>query len=140
MGSPPRSVRCPGSASRVGAGMGSLTHASAPVVGARLLIGLALMVVPVALWWQPSNLRGAGGIPGGMTGVRQAVRGLLKAPVFTGVAVLSLALGIGANTAMFGLVDQVLLRRLPVPDPQELVQLRIDGGRFGSNSGDGTGT
>jgi hypothetical protein len=47
-----------------------------------------------------------------MSHVRLALRTLLKTPVFTAVAVLSLALGIGANTAMFGLVDQILLRLL----------------------------
>jgi len=75
-----------------------------------------------------------------MTEIRLALRTLSKTPVLTAVAVLSLALGIGANTAMFGLVDQILLRYLPVKDPQELVQLQLEGGRFGSNSGDGTGT
>lgn len=74
-----------------------------------------------------------------MREVRLALRALSKAPVFTTVAVFSLALGSGANTAMFGLVDQILLRLLPVQNPRELVQL-TDGGRFGSNSGDGTGT
>jgi len=76
----------------------------------------------------------------GMTEVRLALRTLAKAPVFTSVAVLSLALGIGANSAMFGLVDQILVRLLPVHNPRELVQLRLDGGRFGSQSGDGTHT
>jgi predicted permease len=75
-----------------------------------------------------------------MTEVRLALRTLAKSPVFTAVAVLSLALGIGANTAMFGLVDQILLRLLPVKDPRELVQLRAEGGRVGSQSGDGVGT
>src|SRR5712692_5993079 len=75
-----------------------------------------------------------------MREVRLAFRTLLKSPVFTAVAVLSLALGIGANTAMFGLVDQILLRLLPVHNPRELVQLRLEGGRFGSNSGDGIHT
>ena len=75
-----------------------------------------------------------------MSEVRLALRTLFRAPVFTAVSVLSLALGIGANTAIFGLVDQVLLRRLPVDKPHELVQLRVDGGRFGSNAGDGTHT
>jgi predicted permease len=75
-----------------------------------------------------------------MTEVRLALRSLLKTPVFTAVAVLSLALGIGANTAMFGLVDQILLRLLPVRDPRELVQLRAEGGRVGSQNGDGVGT
>jgi predicted permease len=72
--------------------------------------------------------------------VHLALRTLLKAPLFTAIAVVSLALGIGANTAMFTLVDQILLRLLPVREPRELVQLRIEGGRFGNNNGDGVGT
>ncbi|MGH9659797.1 MAG: ABC transporter permease, partial [Bryobacteraceae bacterium] len=75
-----------------------------------------------------------------MAEFRTTARALLKSPVFTAVAVLSLGLGIGANTAIFTLVDQILLRLLPVHNPRELVQLRVDGGRFGSNSGDGTHT
>lgn len=75
-----------------------------------------------------------------MVELRLAFRALLKSPVLTTVAVLSLALGIGANTAMFTLVDQVLLRLLPVRNPQELVQLRLEGGRVGSQSGDGRHT
>ena len=66
---------------------------------------------------------------------RFAVRTLSKSPVFVGVAVLSLGLGIGANTAIFTLVDQVLLRLLPVKDPKQLVQLRGVGQHYGSNNG-----
>jgi len=51
------------------------------------------------------------------------LRALRKNPGFTAVAVISLALGIGANTAIFSLVDSLLLRSLPVPHPEELVQL-----------------
>jgi predicted permease len=51
------------------------------------------------------------------------------------VAVLSLALGIGANTAIFTLLDQVLLRLLPVKDPQELVLLSSRGSHYGNNRG-----
>ena len=67
--------------------------------------------------------------------LRHALRGLVKSRGFTIVAVLSLAIGIGANTAIFTLLDQVLLRRLPVREPQELVQLRMEGEHYGSNWG-----
>jgi hypothetical protein len=64
-----------------------------------------------------------------------ALRTLAKAPVYTGVAVLSLALGIGANTAIFTVLDQVLLRLLPVKEPQRLVLLSMRGMHYGSNWG-----
>ena len=50
--------------------------------------------------------------------IRLAVRGLRPQPAFRRVAILSLALGIGANTAIFTLIDQILLRQLPVRDPE----------------------
>jgi hypothetical protein len=67
--------------------------------------------------------------------LRFVVRSLAKSPVFAAVAVLSLTLGIGANTAVFTLLDQTLLRLLPVPDPQRLVQLKETGSFHGSNTG-----
>jgi predicted permease len=70
--------------------------------------------------------------------VRYALRGLRKTPGFTTVALLTLALGIGANTAMFTLVDQVLLRLLPVPNPEELVLVTSRGSRYGATYGDGS--
>ena len=69
-----------------------------------------------------------------------AVRQLRLHPVFTVTAVLSLALGIGANTAIFTLTDQILLRLLPVDQSYELVQLYLQGGRVGPQSGDGLHT
>jgi len=67
--------------------------------------------------------------------LRYAFRTLRKAPLFTSVAVLSLALGIGANTAIFTLVNQLILQLLPVRDPQQLVLLTARGQHYGSNNG-----
>jgi predicted permease len=67
--------------------------------------------------------------------IRFAVRGLLRSPLFAMVAILSLALGIGANTAIFTLIDQILLRKLPVKAPDELVMLYQTGAHNGSNMG-----
>jgi hypothetical protein len=67
--------------------------------------------------------------------IRYAARVLAKNPVFTAVAALTLALGIGANTAIFTLLDQVLLRLLPVKEPQQLVLLTMRGRHYGNNWG-----
>jgi predicted permease len=67
--------------------------------------------------------------------LRLAFRGLRRSPLFSIVAILSLALGIGANTAIFTLIDQVLLRKLPVSNPDELVMLYQQGSHMGSNMG-----
>jgi predicted permease len=64
-----------------------------------------------------------------------AVRGLRRSPLFALVAILSLALGIGANTAIFTLIDQMLLRKLPVRDADQLVMLYQQGNHNGSNMG-----
>jgi putative ABC transport system permease protein len=57
--------------------------------------------------------------------IRYGLRVLARTPVISSVAILSLALGIGANTAIFSLIDSVVLRMLPVQNPEQLVQLRI---------------
>ena len=74
-----------------------------------------------------------------MTNLRVVLRAMLRAPVFSCIAILSLALGIGANTAMFSLLDQFLLRTLPVKNPQELVFLYHPGPAQGSVSNDEDG-
>src|SRR5580765_4914762 len=61
--------------------------------------------------------------------LRFGVRMLLKSKMFTLVAVLSLALGIGANTAIFSLINVLMLRALPVREPQELALFSIIGGQ-----------
>jgi hypothetical protein len=61
-----------------------------------------------------------------MRNLRLAIRTLLRTPGFTLIAILSLGLGIGANTAVFSLVDAIVLRPLPVPDPGTLVSVDSD--------------
>jgi len=67
--------------------------------------------------------------------LRLAFRGLRRSPLFATVAILSLALGIGANTAIFTLIDQLLLRKLPIRAPEQLVMLYQRGSHNGSNMG-----
>src|SRR5437868_15319398 len=59
--------------------------------------------------------------------IRYAIRGLAKRPVFVAIAIITLALGIGANTAIFSLVNAVLLRSIPVERPNEIVSVAVRG-------------
>jgi predicted permease len=67
--------------------------------------------------------------------IRYGLRQLRHNPLFTTVAIATLAIGIGANTAVFTLLDQLVLRLLPVKDPSRLVMLWPDGQNFGNNNG-----
>ncbi len=68
--------------------------------------------------------------------IRYAMRGFRRTPLFTTVAIVSLAFGIGANTAIFSLLNQVLLRLLPVDRPEQLTLLNMKGDFIGSNWGE----
>jgi len=82
--------------------------------------------------------------------VRYGLRMLAKSPGFTAVAILSLALGIGANTAIFTLINGLMLKSLPVRDPRQLVSFGNPGNqpscfrklfqRAGRGAGDGKST
>src|SRR5436190_538774 len=69
-----------------------------------------------------------------MPNLKFALRTLFRTPFVTTVAIVSLALGIGANAAIFSLFNQMLLRPLPVAEPNRLVNLSAPGPKPGSNS------
>jgi hypothetical protein len=82
------------------------------------------------------DTRGISPIENLVRDLRLAIRQLRKQPGFTVTAILSLALGIGANTAIFQLLNALSLRTLPVRAPHELVEMRLTGdGRAGRHTG-----
>ncbi len=84
------------------------------------------------------DIRAGGSLDRLAQDVRYGVRTLAKNPGFTLVAMATLALGIGANTAMFSLLDQVVLRLLPVRHPEQLVIVREAGNHYGNSYGPNT--
>ena len=80
---------------------------------------------PTILGWLDTVLRD----------LKYTFRTLGRTPGFTAIAILTLGLGIGANTAIFTLLDQILLRLLPVKEPQQLVLLTMKGQHYGNNWG-----
>jgi hypothetical protein len=75
-----------------------------------------------------------------MSNLRLALRMLFRTPALTAIAILSLAIGIGANAAIFSLYNQMLMRPLPVADPYGLVNLGSPGPKSGSQSSNSAGS
>src|SRR5262245_38889370 len=66
--------------------------------------------------------------------IRLAFRSLRRRPGLSGLVIVMLAVGIGATTALFSLFHQILMQPLPIPAPEELVNLSAPGPRYGSTS------
>ncbi len=93
---------------------------------ARLRYGLDAAGIAIRYLWMVRGRATGGEMMDGMwRNVRYAVRRLVRSPLFTGVALLSLALGIGANTAIFSIVNAVVLRDLPFAEPETLVDVYV---------------
>jgi len=84
------------------------------------------------------DIRAGGSLDRLSQDIRYGIRTLAKNPAFTLVAMATLALGTGANTAMFSLLDQVVLRLLPVSHPEQLVIVRETGNHYGNRFGPNT--
>jgi MacB-like periplasmic core domain len=92
---------------------------------------------PVVMKERVTEKDAALGLDSLLRDVRYAVWGFAKGPGFAAVAIITLALGIGVNTAIFQLLDAVRLRSLPVSRPQELAEIKIAGDNGGFDINDG---
>lgn len=108
-------------------------RAGASADDARRLAALALGGVEGVKQQVRENRTGAS-LDALLQNVRYATRSLASRPLVSGVAVVSLALGIGVNTAIFSVFEGLILRRLPVPAAAELVNVTISGPRPGFRS------
>ena len=93
------------------------------------------MIQPCGRPYHPSAPASPGLLANGQRDLLYAGRLLRRSPVFAATALLSIALGIGASTAVFSLIDQVLLRRLPVSEPERLVYFNWKGSTMSSGYG-----
>ena len=101
-----------------------MTENGPPPLGGRLSLGLRVLTSLIDALWERKETMTMSGL---LNDVRIALRSLGRSPAFLAITVLTLALGIGANTAVFTLVDGVLLRPLPFPEADELLSLRHQG-------------
>ena len=113
------------------------TRGDGRLLAAWLALGNVLVHGPLEHWSNPTPRKGDGFVSRLTTDVRYAIRALRRSPGFTGAAVLALALGIGANTAIFSLVNGVLLHSLPYDDVETLMVLAAEstGPRGSATSG-----
>ena len=93
-------------------------------LGSRMSLGLRVLTSTIDALWERKETMTMSGL---LNDARIALRSLGRSPSFLAITVITLALGIGANTAVFTLVDGVLLRPLPFPESDELLSLRHQG-------------
>jgi len=105
--------------------------ALAPLIDGTLTANLRSIITSAGPAFTPGKAQSRNLLAGVWQDLRFGTRLLRLSPIFAVIAILSLALGIGANTAIFQLLDAVRLRSLPVKDPEELVDIRIVDNPYG---------